>query len=113
MKRYFFMVLCIGLTQYLKAQEPADALRYSWYTPSGTARQMAIGGAGGSLGGEISTTFINPANIGFYKTADFVFTPGFKSLNNKATYLGRSENDNKGNFYFGTTGLVMGSPSYD
>jgi hypothetical protein len=90
------------------AQEPPDALRYSWYTSSGTARQLAVGGAGGSLGGDISSTFMNPAGLGFYKTGDFVLTPGFNSLNNKATYFGRTEKDKKTALSFGTSGLVMG-----
>ena len=34
----------------LLAQEPADALRFAWTVPGGTARQQAIGGAMGSLG---------------------------------------------------------------
>lgn len=52
------------------AQVPEDALRMSWTTPSGTARNQAIGGVMGSLGGDISANFINPAGIGMYKTRD-------------------------------------------
>ena len=76
MKRILFSYRLYCISQYIFAQEPADALRYSWYTSSGTARQQAIGGAMGSLGGDISATFVNPAGIGFYKTGDFVLTPG-------------------------------------
>ncbi|MDP4263108.1 MAG: aromatic hydrocarbon degradation protein [Bacteroidota bacterium] len=111
MKRIIFITLCIASSQYIMAQEPPDALRYSWYTSNGTARQLAIGGAGGSLGGDISATFVNPAGLGFYKTGDFVLTPGFNSLKNKATYFGRTEKDNKTAFSFGTSGLVMGGPN--
>jgi hypothetical protein len=89
------------------AQEPADALRYSWYTQSGTARQQAAGGAMGSLGGEISATFVNPAGLGFYRTGDFVFTPGYSFINNKSTYFGRAEKGKKNYFNFGTTGFVI------
>ena len=109
MKKIVFMAACIVSSQYMLAQEPADALRYSWYTPNGTARQQAIGGAGGSLGGDISTVFINPAGLGFYKTGDFVLTPAYKLLNNKATYFGRAEKDKKNAFSFGTSGFVLGS----
>jgi hypothetical protein len=111
MKRFFFITLCIASSQYIMAQEPPDALRYSWYTSNGTARQLSIGGAGGSLGGDISATFINPAGLGFYKTGDFVFTPGLNSLNNRATYFGREEKDKKSGFTFGTSGLVIGGPT--
>ena len=93
----------------LIAQEPADALRYSWIIPGGTARQQAVGGAMTSLGGDLSAAFVNPAGLGFYKTGDIVFTPGYNFLNNKATYFGRTETDNKNNFSFGASGLVIGT----
>ncbi len=108
MKKIVFIAVCIVSCQYLLAQEPADALRYSWYTPSGTARQQAIGGAGGSLGGDISAVFMNPAGLGFYKTGDFVLTPAYNLLNNKGTYFGRTEKDKKNVFSFGTSGVVFG-----
>src|SRR6266496_5335966 len=73
------------------AQEPADALRYSWYIQGGTARQQAIGGAMGSLGGDISATFVNPAGIAFFRTTDFVLTPGYKFQSNKSSYFERTE----------------------
>jgi hypothetical protein len=108
MRKIFFILICIISSPSLFSQEPADALRYSWYTSSGTARQQAVGGAMGSLGGEISATFVNPAGLGFYKTGDFVLTPGYAFLNNKSTYYGHNEKDKKNNFSFGTSGIVMG-----
>jgi len=109
MKRFFFISSCIVLSQYILAQEPADALRYSWYTSNGTARQQSIGGAGGSLGGDISATFINPAGLGFYKTGDFVLTPAFHLYTNKASFFGRTEKDNSTGVAFGTSGIVFGN----
>jgi hypothetical protein len=109
MKKIFFILSCIVPSQYIFAQEPADALRYSWYTSSGTARQQAVGGAMTSLGGEISATFVNPAGLAFYRTGDFVMSPGFNLLNNKATYFGRTEKDKRNGFAFGTSGIVLGT----
>lgn len=108
MRKIFFILVCIVYSSQLLSQEPADALRYSWYTSNGTARQQAVGGAMGSLGGDISATFINPAGLGLYKTGDFVLTPGYSFLNNKSTYYSHTEKDKKNNFAFGTTGIVMG-----
>ncbi|MCH5717246.1 hypothetical protein [Niabella hibiscisoli] len=95
-----------------QAQTPEDALRYSWLQASGTARSQAIGNANGAIGGEISTIFSNPANIGFYKTGDFVISGGGNFLNNSSTYLGVSQKENKGSGFLGTTGFVLGKPSY-
>ncbi|MEO8962797.1 MAG: aromatic hydrocarbon degradation protein [Ginsengibacter sp.] len=105
----FFIIL---LTSYSYAQEPADALRYSFLTQDGgTARNQAIGGAGGSLGGEFSSLFINPAGLGFYKTGDFAFTPRFSMKNSKSEYRATKASNNSTNFNLGTTGVLFASPS--
>ena len=96
------------------AQEPADALRYSYLTQEGgTARNQAIGGAGGSLGGEFSSLFINPAGLGFYKTGDFVITPGFSLRNNNASYLSSDQKATNNSFNMGSSGLLFSSPGRD
>lgn len=93
------------------AQEPSDALRYSYLNPSGSARSQAIGGAGIGLGGDITNTFLNPAGIALFKTNEFVLTPGFSFGSNKSTYLGNPDKDSKSSFNFGSTGFVFAVPS--
>ncbi|HEY9362875.1 MAG TPA: hypothetical protein VIQ00_06420, partial [Chitinophagaceae bacterium] len=109
-KRYTFPLVGLLLISVMQinAQEPADALRFSWTVPGGTARQQAIGGTMGSLGGEISALYANPAGLGFYKTSDFVFTPRYSFNSTKGSFLDRTEKDNKNNFSIGTTGIVLG-----
>jgi len=92
----------------LRAQEPADALRYSWMVPGGTARIKAIGGAMGSLGGDITATFVNPAGLALYNTGDFVISPAYQFGKTKSTYLNHTEKDNTNKFTWGTTGFVIG-----
>src|SRR5258708_36760248 len=90
MKKYFPLLglfLCLGA----KAQLPEDALRASWTIPSGTARQQAIGGAMGSLGGDLTAGFVNPAGLGVYKTNEVVLTPGWRFLTDKTSYLGTNQ----------------------
>jgi len=107
MKSTTFIIAILLSAFYTFSQEPADALRYSWYIQGGTARQQAVGGAMGSLGGEISATFVNPAGLGLYRTGDFVVTPAYNFLSNKSTYFGRTEKDKKNFFSFGTSGFVL------
>ncbi len=95
----------------LQAQEPADALRFSFTIPGGTARHQAIGGAMGSLGGDITATFVNPAGLAFYKTGDAVFSPAYRFGKNKASFLNRTEKENEQKFNLGTTGFVLASGS--
>ncbi len=109
MKRILLSLLCSLSAGYIMAQEPADALRNSWNVQSGTARVQAIGGAMGSLGGDITATFVNPAGIGFYRTGDVVFTPTYSFGKTGATYLGKKENTTTNKFAFGTSGVVWGS----
>ncbi|MFZ1307111.1 MAG: aromatic hydrocarbon degradation protein, partial [Ferruginibacter sp.] len=87
MKIYLLLIFLLT-GSFIYAQVPEDAIRYSFYPQSGTARNMAIGGAMGSLGGDINATFVNPAGLGLYKTNEFVITPAFSFNNNKATFRG-------------------------
>src|SRR6476661_9141668 len=109
MKKIWLVFLSSVSLCMLHAQEPADALRFSWTTPGGTARQQAIGGAMGSLGGDITANFSNPAGLAFYKTGDFVFSPLYEFGKTKSTYLSRTEQDKTSRFTWGTTGFVIGS----
>ena len=63
----------------------------------------------GSLGGDITATFVNPAGLAFYKTGDVVISPYYRFGNNKSTYFNRKEKDNFSNFTLGTSGIVAGS----
>ena len=107
MKKYLLLPL-LFISSIIYAQVPEDAIRYSFYPQSGTARNMAVGGVMGSLGGDINATFVNPAGLGFYKTNEFVITPGFFLNNNKATFREKDSKNSKTNFGFGTSGWVFG-----
>ncbi len=108
MKLKFSIFLSICFASSALAQVPEDALRLTWVTPGGSARSQAIGGAMGSLGGDITATFVNPAGIGFYKTGEFVLSPGFSFQNNKSNFRGTNASDKSSAFNFGASGIVMG-----
>ena len=110
MIKYFFLfAIAVISANQVSAQIPEDAIRMSWSVPYGTARNQAIGGAMGSLGGEITSVFVNPAGIGSYKTSEFVFTPGIAFFGSKGTYRGTSAKaDADSKFNIGTTGFVFG-----
>lgn len=110
MKKNLLLIFTVALSE-LYAQVPEDAIRYSWYSQNGSARNMAIGGAMGSLGGDITATFVNPAGIGFYKNAEFVFTPSFLINKNNAIYRETNSNFSKNGFNIGPTGFIWGEQS--
>ena len=105
----FILLPTLFISSYILAQIPEDVLRYSFYPQNGTARSLAIGGAMGSLGGDITATFVNPAGIGNYRTGEFVFTPGFMFNNNKSNFRGTDTKSSESNFALGPIGLVFGS----
>lgn len=112
MKKVFALVLIsFFVSEIIHAQEPDDALKFGWFAPNGTARNLAIGGAMASLGGDISSNTINPAGIGLYKTNEFIFTPGFNLNNNNINFLDNKSTQSKNAFAYGTTGVVFGMPS--
>jgi hypothetical protein len=107
MKRSILLSCFFILSMKMFAQEPADALRYSWFTQSGTARSQAAGGAMVSLGGDLSALFVNPAGLGFYKTGEFALTPAYSFENNKANYLGETQKAKDNQFNFGASGFII------
>lgn len=109
MKKYLLLpALLIAASIY--AQIPEDVLRYSFFPQNGTARNLAIGGAMGSLGGDINATFVNPAGLGNFKTGEFVFTPGFYFNNNNTNFRDTKLKSSKSNFtLLGPIGIVYGA----
>lgn len=117
MKNKFIIVYFILLFSKISlAQTPDDALRNAWFIPGGnTARSLAIGGAMGSLGGDISAINTNPAGLGFYKTSEVVISPGFIFNNSTSDYRGSNNSGiTKNAFALGTSGFVIGgNQQYD
>lgn len=110
MKKLFFFLLVICFAAVTNAQVPEDALRNAWFIPGGTARYISIGGALGSLGGDITANNTNPAGIGLYKTREIVLTPGAMLNNNKFDYRGTNSSESKTAFAYGPTGIILGTP---
>lgn len=109
MKRYLLLIQILTCTT-VYAQIPEDALRYTYLPQNGSARNLAIGGAMGSLGGDINATYVNPAGLGFYKTSEFVLSPGFNFKNSKVNFRDNNSQTKKNTFGFGPTGFVVGFP---
>src|SRR6185503_16435706 len=95
------------LSSYISfSQTPEDALRLSWFQLRGTARNQAIGGAMASLGGDATAGHINPAGLAFFKTSDFILTPGVRFGKGKSFFRGtNSTGTNETQFNLGTTGF--------
>lgn len=106
MKKVQYLVLLLLLSTPVLAQNLVDALRFSDYRLQGTARSTAMGNAFGALGGDFTSTSINPAGIGLYRSSEFVLTPTFGETNIKGSYLNNSFSDSKYNLDVPNLGYV-------
>ena len=106
MKKLLFLILTAATLQ-ATAQTPEDALRLSWFAPNGTPRSNALGGAMGSLGGDLSATSINPAGLGFYKSSEFYIAPTYISNNNQFRYFGNKSTMDNSKLNLGIVGVVF------
>ncbi len=113
MNSKFYLVLLFFSSAPVFAQVPEEALRLSWITSNGTARSQAAGGAMASLGGDATANLVNPAGLAFFKTSDFIITPGFQFGKEKSNFRGTDQTGANHNFFrVGTSGFVFGGFGY-
>lgn len=108
-RSFLFAAIIGSLSLNAFAQEEADALRYSYLQPQGTARSMGFGGALGSIGADFSALAVNPAGIGLYRSSEIMFTPSLKINGVSSDYMGSNTTDNNSRFTFNNAGVVLTS----
>lgn len=102
---YFSFIICSFVA---KSQAPEDILKYSYFPQQGTARNMAVGSAMASLGGDLNALFVNPAGLAMYKTKEWVVSSGFNLNKNKANYRGTDNEIINNGYNLGSFGLIIG-----
>lgn len=111
MKKLLFVFLStLGCAYQAQAQYHTDALRYSYSHFGGSARFQATGGAGTSLGGDISSAFFNPAGLGFNRKSEFSISPSLAMIGTDGTLNGSVASDNKLNFNINQFGVAFAFP---
>lgn len=68
--KYFLLIALIGVASATYAQDYYDAQTFANSDLNGTARFVAMGGALGALGGDVSVMSTNPAGTGMYRSSD-------------------------------------------
>lgn len=106
-KLYIIIALALLTPIFSRAQSDADALRYSMLDFGGTARSLGSANAYGAVGGDYSSTSINPAGLGIYRSSEFVLSPGLANFSTESSFLGETNTADKYNFYLGNTSLVL------
>lgn len=107
MLKYLFSLILISLSLTAIAQTDIDALNYSRWTSGATARSLAVGGAFGALGGDISTMNTNPAGLGVFRASEIALTPAFNLANVSADFNGNTVDTDKNKFRFAGVGAAF------
>jgi long-subunit fatty acid transport protein len=84
-----------------------DALRFSRFQSTGSARIMGIGGTQMSLGGDVSNIHTNPAGLGFFRRSEFSFSPSISTWTTETNYLGQFQENRTNNFSIPNLSLVI------
>ncbi len=88
------------------AQSAIDAGRFSQSDIRGTARFMAMGGAFGALGGDLSTLSQNPGGIGVYRKQEIGFTIDLDQQRATSTSFDSKTDTKQTKFYLNNIGGV-------
>lgn len=102
MKKSTLLLTLLAMPLLASAQYAFDALTYSQTELRGTSRYVAMGGAFGALGGDLTTLGQNPGGIGVYRNSDANLTLSLDF--NKSTASGEKCTNNS--FQFANIGYV-------
>ena len=111
MKRFWIISLFLVFVASSYAQGDYEAFRFSQIDYMGTARYMGAGGTFGTVGGDFSGLFTNPAAIGLYKRHEVSFTPMMISFfKDNTLYNGTNSYTQNPKYTVPECGLVITSP---
>ena len=74
MYKYYLLTALMGVAGAAYAQDSYDAQTLANSDLNGTSRFVAMGGALGALGGDVSVMSTNPAGTGMYRSSDVAFS---------------------------------------
>lgn len=94
MKKYFLFISVLFSALWGQAQTAADALRFSNFDVSGTARTMGVGGGLGALGADFSVISTNPAGLAMFRTSEFTISPSLYISNTNSILENGSNRSN-------------------
>ncbi len=90
-----------------------QALMFSNYQYTGTARIQGLGNTQISLGGDISSVLSNPAGLGFYNRSELTITPSYNVFTANSDYISNNISSSLGKFNFDNVGAVFNKTKDD
>jgi hypothetical protein len=106
MKKTIAIIIASAFILPAAAQYEEQGLLFSQTFPSMTARSLSMGGAFSSLGGDLSTAYLNPAGLGMFRKSEITLSPGIEFVKTKTDYQNDKGEDFRTSFLFGNAGFV-------
>lgn len=106
-KKITLMLAALCTTFLAQAQNENDALLLGRSYHYGTARNLSLSGATGSLGADFGAINNNPAGIGLYRRSEFSFTPNVLVANTEGEYQNSNTKLSASRFNFNQAGVVF------
>jgi hypothetical protein len=102
-------LLLLSISESVKGQTTADALRYALLDPTGTARFAGAGGAFTALGADYGAISVNPAGAAMYRRSEFVIGTALRFHETQTHIQGSTVNfsERRNNFQLDNLGLVF------
>ena len=104
---YLGVLASILTISLLQSQNINEVLRYSTSQLNGSARYVALGGAFGALGGDLSAISSNPAGTTVFVFNEGSVTGGTQSYVNDAAFFNTNSSENKSTFNVSQLGFSM------
>ncbi|MDR3252910.1 MAG: outer membrane protein transport protein [Tannerella sp.] len=109
---YIAGILMLACSTSVFAQgNEIDAYTLSNTELSGTARSMAMGGAFGALGGDISVLSTNPAGLGIYRSSEISGTFDLSTASSSTNWNGMKNNLSRTGFTLDNFGFQLYFPT--
>ncbi len=114
MNRNILLLAALFIVSVGRTQTTSDALRYSTFDVSGTARSMGVGGGLGALGADFSVISTNPAGLAMFRTSEFTLSPSTYTATTRSDFQGSGSpvnKESKTRFNFSNIGYVTSARS--
>src|SRR6476646_7290107 len=99
---FFPLFICVSLS----AQNDLDAIRYSRSGVGGTSRFVAMGGAFGAVGADLSCAAYNPGGLAVYRKGDLNFSGGMRTSANSGNLYGTTNKLTDASLVFNNFGVA-------
>ncbi|THH37761.1 hypothetical protein [Neolewinella litorea] len=115
MKILLSAVLALVVAGSATGQTYSDVLRYSYFSPQGSARFAATGGSLTPMGVDATTLHTNPAGIGWNRYNMAQITPGFSFTGTSANLANSTDassvSESAATFTLPSVGLIFAGPT--